>query len=180
MSRRISRRASEVPVRLPVSLAQVEAMIRQGSELLHTLKRAVKDHEDVLSRRERREDEYARFERATASRKAEISARAAECEAEILRRRHEFADERAVVKQVALDRGMTVELLTYLLGWHRRQTLHAKQTARRLKAVGLHIRGVQQSEIATQLGISTRQVRYYLREEKRLVAALRGLDGGAE
>jgi hypothetical protein len=98
-----------------------------------------------------------------AAQKAEWAALAADCEKEIQRRSNNGPSaRRTLIKQIAAERGMSTELLSSILRVYSGRDKKNEIEIRILKAGRLKAAGYKVSEIATQLGVTTRQVRNYL------------------
>jgi len=102
----------------------------------------------------------ARLDRELAENKAQWSAMAAECAAEIARRANSPSAKSGLIRQLAAERGVTVGFLRTVLRVYGKSNARAlSHQARVLQVKHWEQQGLTQLQIAGKLGISARQVR---------------------
>jgi len=114
-----------------------------------------------------RTSERARILQASEENKARWQSMADECAAEIQRRANSPSAKSGLIRQLAAERGVTPDFLRRILRVYRRTDAKALTSQfRRLQVKQLQRNGLTQREIASQLGISARQVRNHLAAAK--------------
>lgn len=167
-------------VELELPWEQAVFIVEHGPSIIRAIQSALEARKTDLSRNEHAQKLVTE---STEKLKAEYAALSDKAEAEISRRAKAPGQRRQIIKQLALEYGLTAPTLESILKVQRKIKKEKRDRQRVVDIIALHIKGLTNREIGKELGLKTKVVEGLLNSETDLLATLKqnlvDRDGGS-